>query len=366
MSILFEPLTFAHGRGMKNRFMLAPLTNQQSHADGTLSEEEFRWLTLRAAGGFGATMTCALHVDRRGQGFPGQLGAFSDDHLPGLARLSAGIKAHGSTALGQLYHAGMRAAAGLIGEAPVCPSDNAQFGARALEAREIEQITEDFIVAAERLDRAGFDGLEFHGAHGYLLGQFLSPEINRRTDRWGGSLENRTRIYRDVLAGARARCRRDFTLGLRISPERFGMNLAECREFAAELMGSGLVDFLVLSLWDVFKQPIEPAFQGASLLSHFAGLPRGEARLGAAGKIVSGPAAEASTAAGLDFVVVGRAGILHHDFPNRVAADPNFGQVALPVSRDYLNAEGLAPPFIDYMGTFKGFVAGAEGHLAPP
>ena len=199
MTTLFEPLTFAHGRAMKNRFMLAPLTNQQSHADGTLSDDEYRWLTLRAEGGFGVTMTCALHVERRGQGFPGQLGAFDDHHIPGLARLAEGIRARGSLAMGQLYHAGMRASADLIGEAPVCSSDNAEFGARALRGDEVEQITEDFIAAAVRLDRAGFGGLEFHGAHGYLLGQFLSSEINHRDDRWGGSLENRTRIYRDIL-----------------------------------------------------------------------------------------------------------------------------------------------------------------------
>lgn len=364
MTKLFEPLAFAHGPAMTNRFMLAPLTNQQSHADGTLSDDEFRWLTLRAEGGFGATMTCALHVERRGQGFPGQLGAFSDHQIPGLSRLAEGIKARGSMALGQLYHAGMRASA-LIGEPPVCPSDNAECGARALRGDEIEQITEDFIAAAVRLDRAGFDGLEFHGAHGYLLGQFLSSEINHRDDRWGGSLENRTRIYRDVLSGARARCRPDFTIGLRISPERFGMNLAECRDFAAELMQTGLVDFLVLSLWDVFKQPVDPSFQGASLLSCFTGLPRGAARLGAAGKIISGPVAQRSIESGLDFAVIGRAAIVHHDFPKRVAADPGFSRIALPVSRDYLRAEGLAPSFIDYMTSYKDFVAGAEGgHIA--
>ena len=78
---LFEPLTFAHGPAMKNRFMLAPLTNQQSFADGRLSDDEFRWLTMRATGGFGLVMTCAAHVQAQGQGFPGQLGVFGDQHL---------------------------------------------------------------------------------------------------------------------------------------------------------------------------------------------------------------------------------------------------------------------------------------------
>jgi len=104
------------------------LTNLQSHPDGTLSDDEYHWLTQRAVGGFGATMTCAAHIQAIGQGFPGQLGAFSDDHLPGLTRLAAGIKAEGSLAIVQLHHAGMRSPKDLIGEAPVCPSDNAEFG----------------------------------------------------------------------------------------------------------------------------------------------------------------------------------------------------------------------------------------------
>ena len=87
MMSLFDSVPFAHGPAMKNRFMLAPLTNQQSHDDGTLSDEEFRWLTMRAQGGFGLTMTCAAHVQKVGQGFPGQLGCFGREHVPGLSRL---------------------------------------------------------------------------------------------------------------------------------------------------------------------------------------------------------------------------------------------------------------------------------------
>jgi 2,4-dienoyl-CoA reductase-like NADH-dependent reductase (Old Yellow Enzyme family) len=357
MTGLFEPLTFAHGPAMKNRFMLAPLTNLQSHADGTLSDEEFHWLTMRAKGGFGLTMTCAAHVQRRGQGFPGQLGFYSDAHLPGLTRLASAMRAEGSVSVAQLHHAGMRSPKDLIGETPVCPSDNAETGARAMTGDEVEQLTEDFIAAAVRADKAGFDGAEFHGAHGYVLCQFLSGEINRREDRWGGSLENRTRIVRDIIRGARARCRPDFSLGVRLSPERFGLKLLEIRDFAAELMRAGEIDYLDMSLWDVFKEPVEPELQGRSLMSYFAELPRGNVRLGVAGKIVSGTDAAKALANGADFAIVGRAAILHHDFPKRVQADPDFRPVALPVTRAYLQAEGLSPKFVEYMNNWKGFVA---------
>src|SRR4051812_44384727 len=113
---LFQPLALTSGLVMKNRFMLAPLTNQQSHPDGRLSDEEFHWLVMRAKGGFGLTMTCAAHVQRIGQGFAGQLGIFSDEHLPGLTRLASTIKAAGSVAAVQLHHAGNRSPVDLVGE----------------------------------------------------------------------------------------------------------------------------------------------------------------------------------------------------------------------------------------------------------
>lgn len=356
MTDLFAPLAFARGPGMKNRFMLAPLTNLQSHADGCLSDDEFHWLTLRAQGGFGLTMTCAAHVQAQGQGFPGQLGVFSDTHVEGLTRLAAAIKAQGSLAMMQLHHAGMRAPAKLIGGTPVCPSDNAETGARALSPAEVEQLAEDFVAAALRAERAGFDGVEIHGAHGYVISQFLSPEINQRTDRYGGSPGNRARLLFDIVTGVRARCRPGFVLGVRLSPERFGLKLAEIRAVAQQLLAGGAIDLLDLSLWDVAKEPEEAEFRGRTLLSWFTELERGSTRLGAAGKIMSAEDARRVLAAGADFCVIGRAAILHHDFPLRVQADPGFKAVPLPVTAGYLRNEGLGPAFVGYMATWKGFV----------
>ena len=182
MSDMFDSLAFARGPAMKNRFMLAPLTNCQSHADGSLSDDEFNWLRMRAVGGFGHTMTCAAHVMKSGQGFPGQLGIFDDALLPGLTRLANAIREAGSVSSVQLYHGGMRSPADIIGHQPWCPSDNAEFKARAMTVSEIEQSIEAFIKGAERAEKAGFDGVELHGAHGYLLCQFLSGETNQRTD----------------------------------------------------------------------------------------------------------------------------------------------------------------------------------------
>ena len=144
---------------MKNRFMLAPLTNLQSHDDGILSDEEFNWLTMRARGGFGLVMTCAAHVQAAGQGFPGQLGVFDDIHVEGLTRLAAAIRQHGSLAMVQLHHAGLRSPPDLIGRRPVSASDDEKSGARALTTAEVEQLAQDFVTAALRAEQAGFEFL---------------------------------------------------------------------------------------------------------------------------------------------------------------------------------------------------------------
>jgi 2,4-dienoyl-CoA reductase-like NADH-dependent reductase (Old Yellow Enzyme family) len=360
MSELFSPLAFVRGPAWKNRFMLAPLTNSQSHADGTLSEDEFNWLTYRATGGFGLVMTCAAHVQAVGQGFPGQLGIFSDKHLPGLTRLADKIRAEGAVSSVQLHHAGFRSPVDLIGEAPHAPSEDAETGARALTLSEVEALRDDFIAAAVRAEKAGFDGVELHGAHGYILCAFLSPETNRREDRYGGSLENRARLIFEIIDGVRASTRPDFQLGLRISPERFGLRFAEQREIVRQVLADGRLDYVDMSLWDVFKAPVETEFAARPLIDWFTDLPRGETRLGVAGKLMSAADCRRVLAHGADFAILGRAAILHHDFPKRVQADADFHAVSLPVTREWLRNERLSPAFVDYMNGWKGFVAEEE------
>jgi len=361
---LFDPLTLARGPAMKNRFALAPLTNLQSLPDGRLSDDEFNWLTYRAKGGFALTMTCAAHVQRVGQGFPGQLGIFGDEHLEGLTRLAAEIKTNQSIAVAQLHHAGMRSPKDLIGEAPVAPSDDEPTGARGLSTAEVEQLVEDFVAAAVRAERAGFDGVEIHGAHSYILCQFLSEGLNRRDDRYGGSAENRARPIKEIIEGVRSRCRPDFSLGLRLSPERFDLKLMDIRELARQVLAEGRIDYLDMSLWDYAKLPVDEAYQDRTLMGWFTDLPRGGVRLGCAGKIMTPADAQACLDHGMDFVLLGRAAILHHDYPQKLAADPHFLPLATPVSVEHLRAERLGPAFVTYMQTWKGFVAEPETELA--
>ncbi|MBS0385840.1 MAG: NADH:flavin oxidoreductase [Proteobacteria bacterium] len=352
MTSLFDPLAFKSGATLKSRFVLSPLTNLQSHPDGVLSDDEYRWLTMRAEGGFALTMTCAASVQESGVGFPGQLGFHDDRHLPGLTRLASKIKEYGSLAVAQLHHGGLRSL-----KTPKAPSADEKLGAQAMTVDEVRESRDCFVAAARRAERAGFDGVELHGAHGYLICSFLSPELNRRDDAYGGDPERRMRFLLECIDGIRAAT--GLTLGVRLSPERWGLEVLEIRGVAERLFRDARIDFLDMSLWDVRKEPEDEALKGRTLASYFTELERGETRLGAAGKIMSAQDARDVLAMGFDFPVLGRAAILHHDFPRRVADDPNFAARLTPVSEQYLRDEGLGPAFINYMRTWKGFVEAA-------
>lgn len=351
------PFTFKCGVTMNNRFMLAPLTNQQSHEDGKLSNEEFHWLTMRAKGQFGLVMTCASHVQEIGKGFSGQLGIYSDNLIDGHKRLAKAIKSEGSLAVIQLHHAGMRSPKEIIGTKAVCPSDSEKHNARALTIAEIKHLKDDFINAATRAKRCGYDGVEIHGAHGYIIGQFLSSEINKRTDDYGGSLENRSRLLFEIINEVRKRCGENFLLGVRLSPEKFGMKLSEIKTISQQLIDANQIDFLDLSLWDCFKTPEEHPESDRNLLEHVLQLNFKNVKLTVAGHIRTGMDVQKVLDMGVDFVTIGRSAILHHDFAKLVIANPDFVPVENPVSVAYLRNEGLSADFITYMRRWDGFVA---------
>lgn len=191
-----------------------------------------------------------------------------------------------------------------------------------------------------------------------MLGQFLDADNNHRDDRYGGSFENRTRMLFEIIDGIRAATTPAFQLGLRLSPERFGIRITEARALSERAMLHGGLDFLDLSLWDVFKQPVEPEYRDTRLIDHFTDLARGGTRLGVAGKILGAGTAQDCLDHGMDYVLIGRGAILHHDFPRRAAADPAFRAMPLPVSRAHLRSEGLGEAFIDYVANgWKGFVS---------
>jgi 2,4-dienoyl-CoA reductase-like NADH-dependent reductase (Old Yellow Enzyme family) len=343
----FDQLTLQHGPAWKNRFTLAPMTNHQSNPDGTITQDEHHWLTMRAKGGFALTMTCASHVQPQGQGFPGQLGCWSDDHIEGLTKLAAEIKAQGSVSSIQLHHAGFRSPKDLIKTQPVGPSDDEGTESRALSNEEVHQLRDDFIKAAQRAEKAGFDGVEIHGAHSYIICSFLSAGENKREDAYGGNPENRARLLMEILEGIRGACRPDFQVGIRLSPDRFGIDPQDILDLSAKLLQDERLDYLDISMWDYNRK---------NFFQLFADLPRKGVLLGVAGKLYSGKDVQNALDLGADFVAIGKAGILHHDFPLRIQSNPNFEMTTPPVTADYLRSEGLGEAFIQYMKRWEGFV----------
>lgn len=145
-------------------------------------------------------------------------------------------------------------------------------------------------------------------------------------------------------------------LGVRLSPERYGMDLQEVKEVCKRFIEESKIDFLDISLWDVFKQPEEDKYGDKSLLKHFVDLDFKNVRFTAAGMIRSGEDVMKTLKVGLDFVSIGHSGILHHDFPVKVMENSQFEPVEVPISKEYLRKEGLGEDFIKYMHRWPGFV----------
>ncbi|WP_370240448.1 NADH:flavin oxidoreductase [Aeromicrobium sp.] len=351
-----DELSLRHGPAWRNRLALAPLTNTQSHADGTLSDDEHDWLVARGRGGFGMTMTCAAYVGPAAQAWGGQLGIATDEHLPGLERLAASLRATGTVSSVQLYHGGRRSDPALTGVDNVAPWSDPATRSVALTTEGVEEVVQQFVDAAVRAERAGFDGVQVHGAHGYLVGQFMDARKNDRTDRYGGSLENRMRMTLEILQGIRDATGPDFQLSLRLTPEGNGIQLEDGRAIAGEVLASGLLDHLDVSLWDVFMKPRGGA--DGLLIDHFVDLPRHGALLSVAGTVDSAADVQWCLDRGVDAVSVGIAAILHHDFAARAIADPEFTARPRPVAREVLRAEHVSPTFIDYLAAgWKDLVA---------
>ncbi|WP_458752607.1 oxidoreductase [Sphingobium xenophagum] len=208
-----------------------------------------------------------------------------------------------------------------------------------------------------------FDGVELHGAHGYLISAFLSGLYNRREDEYGGTPAKRRRFLLEIVDGIRDRCSKEFQIGVRVSPERFGQDVGETRELAQQLIDEGKIDYLDISLWDVFKSPVDPKYQGHSLMSYFTDLDRNGVRLGFAGKIISHDDATRCLEYGADFVVIGRAAIAHHDLPRQFRSNPGFIPRKFPLTAEYLRSQGLGESFIAYLATWPDMVV---NYFVPP
>lgn len=348
MTRLSDSITFEHGAAWRNRLALAPLTNVQSHDDGTLGDDEIAWLVARGRGGFAQVMTAAAYVSRAGRAWQGQLGVAGEEHLPGLRRLADGIRATGAASAVQLHHGGMRAAGSLNGGENLGPWAQPDKHTAAMSTAQVRAAVAEFVDGAVLAERAGFDGVQVHGAHGYLIGQFLDPRGNHREDGYGGDLAGRSRMLTEILTGIREATGPDFWVGLRLTPEGYGIELTEGVATARRVLDSGLVDALDMSLWNVRMAPRRDDTV-ARIIDPFVALERGATRLGVTGTVLGSEDARWCLATGADYVGVGIGAILHHDFAARALAEDGFVVRERPLTRAELAAEFVGPAFVDYL-----------------
>ena len=348
------------GLEVSNRAVVAAMTNKQSNLDGTLSEEEINWLLRRAEGGFGIVTTAATHVVPEGQGWDGEMGVWGDHQLPGLTSLADGIRERGAVSLAQIFHGGMRCPQRLTGVQPVSASVNSTSDSdsgetRALENSEIEELVEAFANAAKRCEKAGFDGVEIHGAHGYLVCQFLGKETNRREDQWGGSLANRARFLLKIIERIRLVTNENFLLGVRISPEynKIGVILEDSLDLV-DMLAESEIDFLHISCWDCFTPPTHHDDK-RMLTEIFSERLANRLPLITCGAVWSTAQAQQVIDQGADLVAVARSAIGHADWASHLS-DPEYNPQQPPFSSEHLLSEGLSEKFVDYMRAWQGFV----------
>jgi 2,4-dienoyl-CoA reductase-like NADH-dependent reductase (Old Yellow Enzyme family) len=219
---LFSTVTI-NSLELANRAVMPAMGTGYGDLEGNATDRLATYLARRAKGGAGLLITEVCAVDRRGKGFPSEIGAWSDDLIPGLAKIADAVHGAGGRVALQLHHAGretFEAFAGGPPEAPSpIPSPTMMQPCVEMDTVRIAEVVEAYAQAAERAREAGLDAVEIHGAHGYLINQFLSPLSNERTDEYGGSDENRARFAIEVVAAVREKVGPSFPVIIRVSTD---------------------------------------------------------------------------------------------------------------------------------------------------
>lgn len=216
MKILFSPITIK-SQTIKNRIVLPPIVNfGWAEEDGFATDRHIAHYEAVAKGGAGIIIVEATCVLKEGRIFSYQLGAWSDDHIKGLKRITDACHKHNTVILLQIQHSGLNTRKAVAEKAMGPSIDPTNERSHAMTIDEIKTVEQAFINAAIRAQKAGFDGIELHGAHGYLLNQFATSALNKRTDEYGGSVENRLRLASDIIKGIRKSCGNNFIIDYRM------------------------------------------------------------------------------------------------------------------------------------------------------
>ncbi|WP_175074570.1 NADH-dependent flavin oxidoreductase [Terribacillus sp. AE2B 122] len=320
---LFESLTLPNGVTLKNRFVLAPMTHYSSNPDGTISDQELPYIAQRSKD-IGLVITAASNVSDSGKAFPGQPSVAHDTDIPGLKKQADTIKAEGAKAIIQIHHGGREAVADLVPNGDiVAPSAVEKEGAatpRALETAEVQQIVEDFGEATRRAIEAGFDGVEIHGANGYIIQQFYSPFSNRRDDEWGERLRFPLAIIDKVTEAVEKHGSKDFIVGYRFSPEEPetpGLTMKETFELIDALVEKPL-DYLHVSLMDFHSTARRGADTNAKRIDLIKERINDKIPLIGVGSLYSAEDVAAAKATGVPLIALGRELLIDPEFATKL------------------------------------------------
>jgi 2,4-dienoyl-CoA reductase-like NADH-dependent reductase (Old Yellow Enzyme family) len=375
--VVWSPFRFNCGREMANRFAIAPLTTDSSHDDGTATENEIEFVRRRAANGFGATISSAAYVEQDGRSWQG-IGAAHDGHLSSLRRLAEAMRGAGGLAILQIYDGGRIAKPELIGEQSLrAPSAVASLrpGAktpREMTADEVKNLIESFREAASLARKAGFDGVEIHGANHYAVHQFFSPRANRRVDNWGGTLSKRMNFPLAVAQAVRDALGPKLIAGFRVTPfevEADGYTLEDSKLLCNELARLNL-DYMSVSLDDyrksrptgetrVYDRAVEKTYTPAeSPITEFARIIAGRSAVMASGGIKTSLDAEGAIKLGADLVAVGRAVVVDPEWLSKVRSRSEASILAgLPREKfEIAGALSIPPRMVEYLLSRPGWI----------
>jgi 2,4-dienoyl-CoA reductase-like NADH-dependent reductase (Old Yellow Enzyme family) len=375
--VVWSPFRFNCGREMANRLAIAPLTTNASNDDGTATESELEFVRRRAANGFGASISSAAYVEEDGRSWQG-IGAAHDGHVSSLSQLAEAMRASQGLAILQIYDGGRIAKPELIGEQCLrAPSAVASLrpGAktpRAMTAAEIENLIASFGKAASLARKAGFDGVEIHGANHYAVHQFFSPRANRRDDHWGGTLAKRMNFPLAVAQAVREAVGPKMIAGFRVTPfeaEADGYALEDAKLLCNELAKLEL-DYISISLDDYrlsrptsetrdYKNPIaQRHVPTVSPITEIARVIAGRCAVMASGGIRTSADAEGAIKLGADLVAVGRAIVVDPEWLSKVRGNREASILpGLPKDEiEIAKALSIPPRMVEYLLSRPGWI----------
>ena len=309
---------------IRNRIVMAPMISNLGNPDGNTNDNHIAYLEERAAGGTGLIITEYTYINStNSRGSRNETGTYNPDFIPKFRRLTDRIHSHGARTFMQLVHAGGKAFLDTNREGPMAPTSTDYVGymPREMTLEDIESVVKDFVRGAKFASNAQFDGIELHGAHGYLIQEFLSPALNRRTDKYGGSLENRLRFPQEIIEAVKSEVK--FPVGIRLSlyeddPDGYtpdyGLKVAE------SLKG---IDYAHFSAGRFAPPGSSSAFYGEK--AHIAAkLPRKPRVTSIVVGSVTGPADAEKVLEKSDFVAVGRAHLADAYFAEKLMSNPEL------------------------------------------